>query len=39
MHDIGLEWLIPSFSGGVGGYIFSILRKETSSSSETQFNK
>ncbi|MDT3762914.1 branched-chain amino acid transport system II carrier protein [Priestia filamentosa] len=39
MCDIGLGWLIPSLLGGLGGYIFSILHKETFSSSETQFNK
>jgi LIVCS family branched-chain amino acid:cation transporter len=39
MYDIGLGWLIPSLLGGIGGYIFSILSKETSRPSETQFNK
>ncbi|RPK06332.1 hypothetical protein FH5_05501 [Priestia endophytica] len=39
MYDIGLGWLIPSLLGGIGGYIFSTLRKKTSPPSETQFNK
>jgi hypothetical protein len=39
MYDIGLGWLIPSLLGGIGGYIFSTLRKKTSRPSETQFNK
>ncbi|MEC0183661.1 branched-chain amino acid transport system II carrier protein [Paenibacillus peoriae] len=28
LYDVGLGWLIPSVLGGVGGYIFMMLRKK-----------
>ncbi|ASR45512.1 branched-chain amino acid transport system II carrier protein [Paenibacillus kribbensis] len=28
LYDVGLGWLIPSVLGGVGGYIFVMLRKK-----------
>lgn len=28
MYNVGLGWLLPAILGGVGGYIFSVLRKK-----------
>lgn len=40
LYDVGLGWLIPSILGGIGGYIFFMLRKKNSPDTyKAQLNK